>query len=376
MQNTKNIAVVFVKILFMPKYCAIINMYVYLQRKIKCGKMRRCGMAKSPNQKLKLLYLMKIFLEKTDSDHALTMKGIIEELQRYEISAERKSIYNDIEALREFGMDIMTCSEPRTAYYVASRLFELPELKLLVDAVQSAKFITHKKSNELIKKMEGLSSAHEAQLLQRQVFVANRIKTMNESIYYNVDSIHNAISCGRQISFLYYEYVVDFSDSQKICRRLKKNGERYILSPWTLTWDDENYYMLSYDEETDDIKHFRVDKMKDIQITDLPRLGQNIFKSFDMAVYSKKIFGMFGGEEEMVSMVCHNSLIGVIVDRFGKDIFISPQDDDHFNVTVKVMVSPQFMGWLMSFGTKIKIKAPLWVAEKIKKHAEDICGQY
>ena len=333
-------------------------------------------MTKSPKQKLKLLYLMQLLLEKTDQDHAITMKEIIEELARCGISAERKSIYNDIEALRQYGMDIITTHDRIVGYYVAARRFELPELKLLVDAVQGSKFITHKKSNELIKKVESLASVHEAGLLQRQVYVANRIKTMNESIYYNIDTIHNAISLGRQISFLYYEWVVDFSGGANIPRRLKNNGERYVLSPWALTWDDENYYLLTYDELTNEVKHFRVDKMEKIDITELPRLGQEKFSSFDMAMYSKKIFGMFGGEEEMIMMNCHNSLIGVIVDRFGKDVFISPADNESFNIAVKVFVSPQFMGWLMCFGDKVKILSPDWVAEKVKNHAETIYQNY
>ncbi|MGI5824438.1 MAG: helix-turn-helix transcriptional regulator [Bacillota bacterium] len=333
-------------------------------------------MSKNPRQKLKLIYLMKIFMEKTDGEHSLTMKEIIEELAKYGISAERKSIYDDIAALREYGLDIEAVRGKNSAYYVANRQFQLPELKLLVDAVQGSKFITHKKSNELIKKVESFASVYEAQLLQRQVYVANRIKTMNESIYYNIDTLHGAISANRQISFLYYEWALDFSGGEKIVRRLRKNGERYCLSPWALTWDDENYYLLAYDAEADVIKHFRVDKMNDIIVSDLLREGRQKFDSFDMAVYCNKIFGMFGGEEETVQMVCHNSLIGVIIDRFGKDIFISPADEEHFGIAVNVMVSPQFIGWLLGFGSGIKIISPEWVCEKIRAHTEDVLRQY
>ena len=183
--------------------------------------------------------------------------------------------------------------EKNYEYYIANRSFELPELKLLVDAVQSSKFITHKKSNELIKKVEGLASVHQARQLQRQVFVQNRVKTMNESIYYNVDKIHNAISQGVKVSFLYFEWAVSFTTKERI-KRPKRGGERYAISPWALTWDDENYYMIGYDSESKKIKHYRVDKMQSIELTDEKRDGQRVFQKFDMAQYSKMTFGMYG----------------------------------------------------------------------------------
>ena len=333
-------------------------------------------MAKNPGQKLKLLYLAEYLLAQTDDKHGVTMNNIVEYLADKGISAERKSIYNDLEALKNYGLDIETDRGKTTYYYVACRRFQLPELKLLVDAVQGSKFITHKKSNELIKKMESLASVHEAQQLQRYVYVANRIKTMNESIYYNVDTLHEAIFANKQISFLYYEWQVDFSKRKKIVRRARKNGKRYQVSPWALNWDDENYYLLAYDAEAEIIKHFRVDKMENIVIEDDCRQGKETFADFDMAVYSKKIFGMFGGREEMVEIVFDNSLIGVVVDRFGSDIYISPQSEDCFKAAVKVMVSPQFLGWLMSFGGGAKLVGPPWVCEKFQNHLAEIAQKY
>ena len=333
-------------------------------------------MAKNAGQKLKILYLMQFLLERTDEKHSVTMNDIINHLSNCGISAERKSIYDDLKTLQTYGLDIVTLRRKTTSYYIANRQFELPELKLLVDAIQGSKFITHKKSNDLIKKVESFASVYEAQLLQRQVYVANRIKTMNESIYYNIDTLHESISLNREISFLYYEWSVDFTKSQKIVQRLRKNGERYKVSPWALTWDDENYYLLAYDNESGVIKHFRVDKMKDIKIADTTRKGKEIFENFDMAIYSKKIFGMFSGEEEMVQLICENSLIGVIIDRFGKDIYISPVDEEHFKTVVKVMVSPQFIGWLSSFGGQIRVEAPSAVQEKVKEHLQDALNQY
>ena len=244
---------------------------------------------KSPNQKLKLLYLAKIFMEKTDDDHGLTVANLIEELGKFDILAERKSIYDDIEQLRVFGLDICSRRGKSHQYFVGSREFELPELKLLVDSVQSSKFITHKKSMELISKIEKLTSSHNAKKLQRQVFVTNRVKTLNEQIYYNVDKIHEAIALNRQIAFKYFSLN---TDKQKLYR---KNGEKYTETPVSLTWDDENYYLITYKEKYQNYAHYRVDKMDSIEITKEPRLMPK--NDFDVSSYSKSVFSMFGGEE-------------------------------------------------------------------------------
>ena len=195
-------------------------------------------MARSSFQKLKIIYVMEYLLKYSDEEHPVTTNQIIAYLQSHDIAAERKSIYNDIESLRDYGLDINQVSAGNTyGYYVASREFELPELKLLVDSVQSSKFITHKKTMSLIKKIENLASVYEAQLLNRQVFVKNRIKTMNESIYYNVDAIHTGIANNRKIRFHYFEYTVQKE------RRFRRDKAWYVISPFALTWDDENYYL-------------------------------------------------------------------------------------------------------------------------------------
>jgi len=333
-------------------------------------------MAKGPNQKLKLLYLCKILMEKTDENHPLTLKEITDLLMQYGVTAERKSLYDDITALRNFGIDVVTTKGRSTGYYVAEREFQLPELKLLVDAIQSSKFITHKKTNELLKKLEKLCSAHQAQELQRQVFVANRIKTMNESIYYNIDNICAAIAANRQINFVYYEWTVAFSGGSKVERRLKRNGERYKISPWALTWDDEKYYLLAFDEDMNGIKHFRVDNMKDIEVCEERRLGQACFDKLDMALYSRKIFGMFGGQEELVQISFKNNLAGVVVDRFGKDIFCVPDGEDRFRIAVRVFLSPQFFGWLFSFGDAARLVGPKPALEKLATHLRSVNEQY
>lgn len=328
-------------------------------------------MAKSSNQKLKLLYLMKIMLEKTDEEHGLTTAQIIESLNAYDVGAERKSIYDDIEALRCYGIDIIQTRNGRnTDYRVVSRDFEMPELKLLVDAVQSSKFITRKKSDELIKKIEGFASIHEAHGLHRQVFVANRIKTMNESIYLTVDKIHSAITLNRKITFQYFEW------SHKKEKILRHDGAFYCVSPWALTWDDENYYLIAYDSSAGKIKHYRVDKMLKISVTEDAREGKEFFEDFDMAIYSKKTFGMFGGREETVKLRCKNSLANIIIDRFGTETIMSVADSEHFDITVKVAVSPVFLTWLMNFGADIKIISPQSVIEDFKALALKCLEQY
>ena len=326
-------------------------------------------MARQPNQKLKLLYLLKILTENTDEAHALTMTQLIEMLEGYGVSAERKSIYDDIEALRTFGVDVATTPNRTVGYYIAERDFSLPELKLLVDAVQSSKFITTKKSLELIAKIENLASRHEASQLQRQVFVQNRIKTMNESIYYNVDFIHSAISQNVRIAFLYFMWDVHGE------RVLRRGGAEYKVSPWALTWDDENYYLVAYDEADEKIKHYRVDKMMRIRLLGEARTGQDVFAKFDTAVYSKKIFGMYGGEEKLVKLRCARSLAGVIIDRFGKDSMLV-EDGDGFTVTVRVFESPTFLSWVMGFGRDMQVLSPASTREALAKQARDVLSLY
>lgn len=327
-------------------------------------------MARNPGQKIKILYLMKIMYEQTDDIHGLTLQQIAEELEKYGIRAERKALYDDIETLCDFGMDIEKRKEKNVTYHVMSRDFELPELKLLVDAVQSSKFITHKKSTELIRKLSSFSSKYQANALSRQVYVSNRIKTMNESIYYTVDYIHEAISDNAQITFNYFEW------TPKREKQLRRNGKTYQVSPWALTWDDENYYLVAYDTEHKEIRHYRVDKMVNIALTQDVRDGKEVFADFDMAVYSKKTFGMFAGEETRVTLRCKNNLAGVIIDRFGQDTAFFAADDEHFDINVKVAVSPMFLSWVMNFGSDMKVLSPASVQEKIKNLAKEILDQY
>ena len=320
--------------------------------------------------KARVLFVMDALLKRTDEEHRLSAPAIIDMLEAQGFSANRKSIYDDIEALRDWGMDIIQTKETPQGYYLASRDFELPELKLLVDAVQASKFITTKKSRELIKKLEGLTSEMEAKQLQRNVHITNRNKTINESIYYNVDKIHAAISANRKITFTYCQWNLD--------KELVPRGDckQYVTSPWELTWDDENYYMISYDDELGRMKNYRVDKMQKINITDELRTGEETFKDFDITKMAKSTFGMFGGETESVALECSNDLIGVIIDRFGSDIIIQKNNDGTFLIRQEVAVSGQFYGWLCGLGDKIKIVAPQSAADRYKEWLRDIDRLY
>ena len=322
-------------------------------------------MAKSEGQKLKILYILRMLEEYTDEAHPMTTAEIIGRLEAEGISCERKTIYSDIASLIDFGYDIIQVSNRRGGgYYLASRDFELAELKLLVDVVQSSRFITPKKSRELIKKLEKMAGRHDAGKLQRQVYVAGRIKTENESIYYNIDHIHRAIQEDRQITFTYLEW--------NLKKELVPRGEKRIVSPWALIWRDENYYLAAYDAKDGILKHYRVDKMGSVEISGEKREGLAQFEKQDLAAYTNRTFGMYSGEEETVTLRFPDRLVGVVLDRFGREVDMRPMDDETFRVRAKIAVSGQFFGWLAGIGPKARIEAPEQIKEQYRKWLADI----
>ena len=327
-------------------------------------------MPKGTNQKLKLYHLGQIMLEKTDDDHYLTMAEIKEELERYEVTADRKSLYDDLQTLGKFGIEVT--GEPvgkSYHYHVTNKQFEIAELKLLVDAIQSSKFITERKSNELIRKLEQFASHYEAQQMNRQVVMSGRVKTMNESIYYNVDHIHTAINENKQISFEY----MNWNLKKELVPR---HEERYTTSPWALSWDDENYYLIGYSSNNEQIKHYRVDKMQKIKILEEKRDGRNVFRDLNVAEHAKASFGMFGGEITDVRLRCANSMAGVIIDRFGKEIMLRPDSSDHFITNVRVTVSGQFLGWVFALGPLVRIEGPAEVVREMKEALKTLSASY
>lgn len=329
-------------------------------------------MPKGSNQKLKLSYLCKIMQEKTDDEHSLTLQQIMHELEEEGITAERKSLYDDFAVMNDkLGIEVIKEQIGReTFYHVGSREFELAEVKLLIEAIQSSKFITKNKSAQLIKKMKTFVSEYQAKQLQRQVYVNDRIKNMNESIYYTVDGIHTAIEQNKQIKF---QYCVWNTNKELVP---KKDGAFYKVSPWFLAMEDENYYLVAYDSEAGKIKHYRVDKMLKIGITDDLREGKELFKNFDMGEYVVENFSMFHGEKRRVHIEFPDDKVSIFIDRFGKDVTIRPAENGRSFVAVDVAVSQQFFGWVFGLGADVKITSPEDVLAEYKKHIEEQLNNY
>ncbi len=326
-------------------------------------------MAKGLNQKRKLVCLIKIMENLTDEEHSLTMSQIIDELEKYGISAERKSIYDDFETMREMGYDVIGDESGRYfAYFLGDRTFEMAELKMLVDSVSASRFMTDKKSKTLIKKLESFTSVYNAKKLERQVVVADRVKTMNESIYINVDLIHTAISLDSQIRFKYFNY----TPKKEI--EYRRDGEFYYVSPWALIWSDENYYLIAYDSADEMIKHFRVDKMNKMCLVEASREGQAEFKKTDVSQYSGQVFGMYNGKIEKVKMEFDNELAGAVIDKFGKDVNIVKTGTKKFTVVESVRVSNQFFGWIFGLGEGAKITGPQSVVEEMNSEMRKRLG--
>lgn len=327
-------------------------------------------MAKQEDTKSRLLHLASIFIEMTDEEHVMSTTDLNEELvRRMNMKpASRTTLYGDIDVLIGHGMDIMLQKGHESGYYLASREFELAELKILVDVVQASRFITKGKSNKLIKKLEKLTSDYEAKKLHRQVVVTNPRKAVNESIFYNVDEIHNAIYENKQISFQYCVW----NEYKELIP--KKNGDFYHISPWTLIWDDENYYLVGYDASERKIKHYRVDKMRKITTLDELRDGQDLFADFNKVEYGKKLFGMYSGQEEHVVLKCKKEYIGIILERFGMDVTVKNlgHTEGYVEVWIQVAVSNQFYGWLAGLNSLVQIEKPQEIAVSYRQYLQDL----
>lgn len=325
-------------------------------------------MPRSPNQRQRIFYLLKLFVEQSSAENTFTIEEMILYLQKFSIKADRRTIYSDIETFREFGYDIIGLRGKGYAYYLGSRTFELAELKLLADAVACSKFISERKSRKLIQKIGTLASKGEADQLEREVIVANRVKSTNERVFYNVDMLHRAIVENRQVSFLYFDYGIDKR------KQYRRGGSRYLVSPYALTWETENYYLLCDYPQYEGVNAFRVDKMEDIIQEDKPCSQPPA--DFNLARHSRQVFNMFGGGIEYVELLCHNNVLTAVFDKFGKDVNILRFDDDHFKMTANVSVSRTFFGWIMQFGAMVKITYPKRVAAQFIAHLEEIQALY
>jgi len=325
-------------------------------------------MARSPGQRLLLLHIMDYLFERTDETHTVTWAEINSHLENeHELSVERKTLYQYITLLEEYGLDIHR--HKMQGYKVVKRTFTLSELQLLIDCIQSSKFITQAKANTITKKLKEQTSYHNRATLERQNYVINRIRNMDDSIFRDVDKIHAAISAKRKIGFRYFTYDLE---KEKFYR--KKDG--YIVSPYALMWNDDNYYLLAYDSEQEKMRHFRVDKMERIRKVDELLDGQDVFQRMNISERKIQQFSMYGGIEERVVLRFTNDLVGVALDRFGKDIPIEPSGEKHFITRVSVEVSPQFYGWLCGLGDRVKIVAPESVAQKMNEHVAKIAALY
>ena len=332
---------------------------------------RKSRAQKTNGHKLALLYTMRCLLEQSDEEHPVNAAAIARYLRANGLDADRRTIYSDVSILAEYGFDILVAEGGKSGgYYLASRDFELPELKLLVDAVQSSKFITERKSADLIEKLASLTSEANAKKLSRAVFIRNRAKTENESILYSIDSIHEAMQNDCQVAFQYGEVTPE----KKV--EARKGGARYQVSPWALTWDDENYYMIAYDDLADKIKFYRVDRMLKTRAASEKRAGAALFRDFDLGAFSKKTFSMYGGRDEQVVLRCENHLAGVVVDRFGSDVKIVRDGESHFKATATVSVSPQFFGWLTAIGSGMVLESPVSVRNEYRAYLKSLLEEY
>lgn len=318
-------------------------------------------MAKRGNQKTKLLVLYQLLLRKGDEDRPISTPELIEALDREGIPAERKSIYTDMEALQDFGLDIQLRKGKNGGWFVGERDFELPELKLLVDAVQSSRFISRKKSEALIGKLSALTSEYQAKQLKRQVYVDRRVKTDNESVYYAIDSIHTAIAGRKLVTFQYFDYN---AKREKVFRR---EGKPYRVTPFGLIWSDENYYMVGLEQGGTEMHHYRVDRMQDLTVRPMAGDVPKGYENFDIAEYGQKHFHMFSGKEAKVRLRCGNRFVNVMLDRFGQEAMLIPDGEDHFVLTVDAVVSPQFYGWLFGLGHEVQLTSPEWAVEEYRE---------
>ena len=318
------------------------------------------------NKKLRLLYLARYLQEETDERHPRTVQDMIAYLERCGISAERKSIYDDLELLTLYGMDVQSIRGKTYGYFLGDRDFQLPELKLLIDVVQASPFLTQGKSMELITKLEKLTSRPNARQLRRQVYVMDRVRTHNEKLYYAIDGLHTAINDDRKVTFRYFDWTPEGG------KAYRRGGTLYEADPVALCVD-RHYYMVAYDPAISDYRHYRVDRMESLTVTDTPRAP--LPENFDLGKYVRTIFDMYSGRTETVQLCFDRQLINVVMDRFGADAHIHA-DGDRIAVTAPVEVGPTFYGWLAQFGTQAELVSPAPIRQAFADHCRRIMAVY
>ena len=309
----------------------------------------------------RIFLLLRLLYDQTDEDHYISVADILQFWKNNGILAGRKSVYSDIDLLMEMGVDIICIKSTQNRYFIGSRLFQVPELKLLVDAVESSHFITEKKSKILIEKLGHLTNKYVANQLNRHIYMDGTTKPDNETIYYTIDEIQTAIQEKCPISFQYFEYT---QDKKKV---LKHDGYRYVFSPYAMIWNRDYYYVVGWSEKHEKLAQFRVDR-----ITAIEHLNSGYIEdeAFNPATYVQEVFGMYNDDTCAVKLLCHNSTMRNVIDRFGEDVDTSPVDAEHFRVTVNVAPSPPFFSWVFTFGGCIQIEGPDSVLEEIRQMAK------
>ena len=324
-------------------------------------------MPKSDNQKLSLFYIRDYLEQYSDADHPVTTQDLIDMLAQKGISCERKTIYNHIAVLQDYGLDIINQRGKNGGYYIASRIFELPELKLLIDAVQSSRYLTESKSRELIRKLCQQCNRYDASLMHRDIMIDRRVKTMNESIYFNVDAIQEAISNNCQIRFRYFDWGID--------GQRKYRTKDYQASPYGLCQDNENCYLLGHSPRYG-VTQYRIDRMSDIQLVDEKRTPCPELAGKELVSHANQLFQMFSGTKTRVKLRFHKTLANVVIDRFGKDTMMIPDGEDHFTFVVEVAVSPLFLGWVISFEQKAQILYPQSVVDACNELCQSVISRH
>ena len=331
-------------------------------------------MAGKQNSKLKLLYLKDIFMKYSDEEHILNAMDIAEHLLQYGIECERKSIYKDIDILIEYGLDIIKTTKPKNGYFLASREFEIAELRLINDAIQSAGFISKKKTTSLLNKTDSLLSIYQADRLKGQVFIDRRNKCTNEEIFYNIDALDTAIKNEKKVRLNYSRRKLDEKYTAA------NESREFKLSPYALVWSNDHYYLIANNEKYDNLMNLRIDRIKKVEILDSPRRHisevSEYKNSFDTADYVSKTFNMFSGRPEMTQLKCKTEILEEMLDRFGEKISIKKSEDGWFYVYDELFVNDGLASWIMQFGDKIEVIYPAVLKSMIKSKSEAILRMY
>lgn len=312
--------------------------------------------------KNRILYILKYLWENTDEAHPVSTNEIISYLAQNGIEAGRKTIADDIQQLQECGYDVVCNKSRQNLYFIGSRTFELPELKLLVDAVQAATFISSRKSKPIIKKLSTLASPHQAKELNRRQYVDGRVKTSNERALYNIDTIFTAIFGGKQLSFKYRMYTAGKRTAYR------HNGMQYEISPYDLVWSNDRYYVLGYSSKDSEVRTYRVDRIVDLTVLDIPCVRKP--GDYDIEGYFKRVFQMYDDEVYTVELLCDNDTMDMVIDHFDTKVKTETVDEQHFKVTAEVSVSPTFYAWIFTFAGRIRILSPAEVINGYKAHLE------